>query len=284
MKTPGRLFRKLLVRWRQRPQVHEVGRQLSIVLGEPVRLEPASGSGGGLDSVFIAHAQHQPTRRLAGVRISRPNRSLPRADEPDLPRRVLSSDARIAREAEAYQRLSAAGLSPELLAQGAGFLANAWLPWPRASELLRQSEQRVWDILPLVLRAINTMHSCGVVHLDLNCGNILVRPDLQAVAFVDFEYGPAEGLSARAQQAFDLLRFTQGLLRPRRGLGAIQADQRRFVECLQTCCSRPASVGVETTPALATLPTACFRRISDYPAISHAIRQLSGAVESCLVQ
>lgn len=277
MKTPRRLFRKLLVRWRQRHQIREVRRQLSLVLGEAVRLEPASRSGGGFDSVFIARSRNQRTRCLAGVRVCSPSRRLPQADEPDLPRQVLSSGARIHREGEAYQRLSPLGLSPQLLVQGESFLANVWLPWPRASELLRESERRVWDILPPVLRAISEMHACGVVHLDLNCGNILVRPDLQAVAFVDFEYGPAEGMSAQAQQAFDLLRFTQGLLRPRRGLGAIRADQPRFVECLQAFCSGPTPGTTGTAPALTSLPPACFRRISDYPVISHGIGQLFGS-------
>lgn len=190
-------------------------------------------------------------------------------DEAGLPRIVLPADQRILREVQAYQRLSPAGLSPELLLHGEGFLANRWSPWIRAADILRKSEDAVWDLLPVCLNAIRDMHQAGVVHLDPNCGNLLVRPDRKAVMLIDFEYGPAPDQSLEMQQAFDYLRFAHNLLRPRRGLRAIRKDPDQFVRHFESVVGRRQWL-------IGNPPPEVMSRLNSIPPVRDGFRQMFG--------
>lgn len=67
----------------------------------------------------------------------------------------------------------------------------------------------------MALDAIREMHEHDVVHLDLNCGNLLIAPDFQSVAIIDFEFAPLLLMSRFDQQRFDYLRLAHNLLKPR---------------------------------------------------------------------
>jgi serine/threonine protein kinase len=116
------------------------------------------------------------------------------------------------------------------MARGEFFLANQFLPWPRVSEVLKRSSDCLWIVLPKVLAAVRRMHDRGIVHMDLNCGNLLISPDLQSVVIIDFEYAPHHQMVSFDQQRFDYLRLAHNLLKRRRGRAAALTDPHRFVE------------------------------------------------------
>ncbi len=237
-----------------------VAEQLSFVLGRPVELLPTTG-GGGQDRIFVARTLTGPHRGLAAVRIPCVWKSRPQA-EPFLPRETLSPLQRIARESAAYERLSIHGLAPRLIARSTQFLANDFLPWDRVSEVLRQDDEALWRVLPEVLRAVHAMHSLGVSHMDLNCGNILISPECSRVVFIDFEYAPSNHLSPVDRFRFDYLRLAHNLLKPRRGRRPAFENPLRFVQMF----AEYAPVCAAGIPG--TLPVGAYSRLLDHPEIA----------------
>ena len=228
MKSPLRLFNAWIDHQRLADRRHEVEWQLGVVFRQPVRLRPTL-SGGGFDRIYLAHRDTPQNQVLASVRMNCPGTD--RAPkEPDLPRIALPGEHRIHREARAYRQLATLGIAPRLIARGEYFLANHWLPWPRLSDVLRQESGRLWEVLPVVLDAIRTMHDNGVVHMDLNCGNLLISPDFQSAVIIDFEFAPLRSMIVFDQQRFDYLRLAHNLLKPRRGREAAFRQPERFVE------------------------------------------------------
>ncbi len=278
MRSPQRLISSWLRRYHMRERIAEVSAQLSLALQTPVDLHPAGLPGGGMDAIFLARRKGAsggiPRSStllsdtiqsgmagdvIASVRVNGP-RNLLVLDEPELPRLALGHDARLRREATAYRKLAPLGLAPQLLVRGDVFLANEWLGWSRATELLKRSEDCLWELLPEVLSAVRRMHAAGVTHMDLNCGNMLVKPDWSTVAFIDFEYAPLQGMSVAAQQAFDYLRLAHNLLKPRRGLRVILQDPDRFVGLFAAAMSKDGN-------GVADVPAVCLRRIQLYDPI-----------------
>lgn len=265
MNSPGRLLRSWLNHLRLRDQVREVEWQLGLALRRSVQLVPAR-TGGGFDSIYFARTRRAPHRFVASVRINCPWKTTT-PDEPLLPRRVLDGPARIRREATAYRRLAADGLTPRLLVQSSGWLANEWLPWIRVADVLRRDESALWTMLPAVLDSIRRMHELGVVHMDLNCGNLMLTPDAAAVTLIDFEYEPVAGLPENECRAFDLLRLVHNLLKPRRGRDEILRHPERFADLI-----RPALA--DTAGALLNRRAAVwFSRIAACPDLREPLCQ-----------
>lgn len=237
-----------------------VADQLGFVLGRPVQLLPTTG-GGGQDRIFVARTVTGPHRLLSAVRIPCVWKSRPQA-EPFLPRETLSPLQRIARESAVYERLSVHGLAPRLIARGTQFLANDYLPWERVSEVLRRDESVLWQLLPQMLRAVGAMHSLGVCHMDLNCGNILVSPERNRIVFIDFEYTPSRQLNQVDRFRFDYLRLAHNLLKPRRGRRLAFENPQRFVHMFAEYAPQAAS-GIPEF-----LPTAAYGRLLDHPVIA----------------
>ena len=227
MRSPLRLLSDWIEHQRLWERRQAVEWQLSLVLQRSLTLMPTV-SGGGFDRIYVGQTNAWPSRSIAGVRMNCPQQA-ERAEEPQLPRRSLNAVQRISREARAYELLSPQGIAPELIARGEFFLANHWLPWPRVSEVLRRNPERLWHILPAVLSAVQAMHACGVVHMDLNCGNLLLAPDDSRVAIIDFEYAPRADMTQFDQQRFDFLRLAHNLLKRRRGREAAMQQPDRFV-------------------------------------------------------
>lgn len=273
MRSPAQLVSLWWKRHQMRDQIATVSVQLASALGNSIRLQVVPHSGGGADAIFLVHRAIDFDRRrrcdpVAVVRVASTDGDFV-PDEPELPRIALLTKQRIEREAAAYQMLAPLGRSPELLIRGDDFLANTWLPGTRASAILRRSEEAIWDLLPLVLTAIRAMHAQDVVHMDLNCGNLLVSPDQTAVAFIDFEYAPASQLSPHSQRAFDYLRFAHNLLKPRRGLNAILKQPDRFVRCFADAVDRCDCQPDE-------LPSACMNRLDRHNVIREGFEHLFG--------
>lgn len=237
-----------------------VADQLGFVLGRPVQLLPTTG-GGGQDRIFVARTITGPHRLLAAVRIPCDWKSRPQV-EPFLPRETLSPLQRIARESAVYERLSVHGLAPRLIARGTQFLANDYLPWERVSEVLRRDESVLWRVLPHMLRAVGAMHSLGVCHMDLNCGNILVSPERNRIVFIDFEYSPSRQLNQVDRFRFDYLRLAHNVLKPRRGRRLAFENPLRFVRMFAEYAPQAAS-GIPES-----LSPAAYSRLLDHPTIA----------------
>ncbi|MFO0974968.1 MAG: phosphotransferase [Planctomycetaceae bacterium] len=250
----------------------QVADQLSFVLGRPVQLLPTTG-GGGQDRIFIARTLTGPHRCLAAVRIPCRWKSRPQA-EPFLPRETLSAVQRIARESAAYERLSTHGLAPRLIARSTQFLANDFLPWDRLSEVLRQDDKSLWQVLPGVLRSVHAMHSLGVSHMDLNCGNILISPERSRVVFIDFEYAPSNHLSPVDRFRFDYLRLAHNLLKPRRGRRSAFENPHRFVQMF----AEYAPLCAAGIPG--TFPVGAYSRLLENPEIAAGFVENFGIARS----
>lgn len=228
MRSPLRIFNAWIDHQRLAERRYQVEWQLSVIFKQPVRLRPTL-SGGGFDRIYLAHGDDEQNSVLASVRMNCPGGDRTPM-EPDLPRIALPGEDRIHRESRAYRHLSTLGIAPRLIARGEFFLANHWLPWPRLSDVLRQDSDRLWDVLPVVLDAVRTMHDHRVVHMDLNCGNVLISPDFKSAVIIDFEFAPLPSMIVFDQQRFDYLRLAHNLLKPRRGREAAFWNPARFVD------------------------------------------------------
>ncbi len=272
MRSPLRLLNAWIDHQRLGSRRRFVEWQLSIVLNQTVTLQPTI-SGGGFDRIFLVQSKSWPWETIACVRMNCPWRGFP-PEQPHLPRTNLNAWQRLAREASAYEALAPLGIAPKLVARGEYFLANHWLPWPRVSEVLKRSPGSLWSILPPILAAVERMHSRGIVHLDLNCGNLLITPDLSSVALIDFEYAPRMGMTRFDQQRFDFLRLAHNLLKPRRGREAALRDPRRFVECFARVAPE-SGFGIPDQFA-----TAGFHRVTEHSTIRGGFEELFGLFES----
>lgn len=270
--SPLRLLNAWIDHQRLAERRRQVEWQLGLVFRQPISLRPAF-SGGGFDRIYLAHADSQRSKILASVRMNVPDRDRP-PKEPHLPRVPLPGGHRIHREAHAYKQLSPLGIAPRLIACGEFHLANHWLPWPRLSDVLRRHGHLLWDLLPVVLNSIREMHDNGVVHMDLNCGNLLVAPDFQSVVIIDFEFAPLRSMITFDQQRFDYLRLAHNLLKPRRGREAAFLQPERFVELF-------ARYVPETGPGIPdAMNTAWFDRVVEHDVIRIGFEEIFGVLDS----
>lgn len=245
--------------------------QLGVVFRQPITLRPTM-TGGGFDRIYLAHRDSPRSEILASVRMNVPGRDRP-PQEPHLPRAPLPGTRRIHREAGAYRQLSPLGIAPRLISCSEFHLANHWLPWPRLSDILRHHSHLLWDLLPVVLNAIREMHENGVVHMDLNCGNLLIAPDFQSVVIIDFEFAPLRSMITFDQQRFDYLRLAHNLLKPRRGRDAAFLQPERFVELF-------ARYVPETGPGIPdAMNTAWFKRVVEHDVIRSGFEEIFGVLE-----
>lgn len=245
--------------------------QLSFVLRCPVFLQPTC-TGGGYDRIFRVLRTGRSHHPLASVRMNCPWRDKVPA-EPLLPRIALPAQRRISRESRCYEKLAPLGIAPELIARGEYFLANQYLPWRRVSDVLRQSSASLWPVLPVILEAVRRMHAADVVHMDLNCGNLLISPDFRRVVMIDFEYAPKHDMLQFDQQRFDLLRLAHNLLKPRRGRDAAFRHPDRFIRIFREFAPE-SGFGVPDA-----LPSSGFSRVLEHPEIAAAFQDLFGVFE-----
>jgi predicted Ser/Thr protein kinase len=268
---PLRLLNAWIDHHRLAERRREIEWQLGIIFKQPVTLRPTL-AGGGFDRIYLAHGDDRHSKILASVRVNVPGRDR-RVREPHLPRISLPGEQRIFRESRAYQRLAPIGIAPQLIARGENFLANHWLPWPRVSDVLRHNGHLLWDILPVVLDTVRQMHENGVVHADLNCGNLLIAPDFQSVAIIDFEYIPFRSMIRFDQQRFDYLRLAHSLLKRRRGREAAMLQPERFVDIFARFAPE-AGFGIPDA-----MNASWFDRVVEHDVIREGFEQLFGILD-----
>ena len=271
MRSPLRLLNAWIDHQRLAERRRKVEWELSVIYKTAISLRPTF-TGGGFDRIYEAHRDSAPSEILAGVRLNVPGPDRV-ATERHLPRLSLSGKQRIQREARAYRTLSDGGISPQLIARGDYFLANRWLPWPRFSDILRYHGHLVWDLLPVVLNAVREMHDNDVVHMDLNCGNVLIAPNFQSAVIIDFEFAPLQSMITFDQQRFDFLRLAHNLLKPRRGREAAIQQPQRFVDLFARFVPE-AGFGIPDA-----LNSAWFERVMENDIIRQGFEEIFGVLD-----
>lgn len=268
MKSPLKMLNAWIDHRRLHNRCNEVEWRLSARLEQTITLTPMD-SGGGADRVFLGQTNVGLPQPVCCVRMTCPWRRV-RPSEPGLPRITLRPVQRLLNEEAAYRTLSPIGLSPKVITGDQFFLATYHVPWPRLADVLRDQPERIWSILPALLHSIAEMHSVGVSHMDLNCGNVLVSSDLNQVMFIDFEYSPRSSFSFFDQQRFDFLRMAHGLLKRRRGLEAITQDPNRFAQLV-------ASHAPESGDGLPSeLDPKWFHRVTELPFVNEILQAAFG--------
>jgi aminoglycoside phosphotransferase (APT) family kinase protein len=116
------------------------------------------------------------------------------------------------------------------------------------------------------------MHDNGVVHMDLNCGNILIHPKFESAAIIDFEFAPLHSMIPFDQQRFDFLRLAHTILKPRRGRAAAFEQPERFVELFARYVPE-AGAGIPDA-----LNAAWFDRVVEHDVIRYGFEDVFGVL------
>ena len=266
MKSPRRWWKRRKELALVEPIRKEVQEELSRALGKPCKLISASAKG-GYDEIFYAESADG---REAVVRVNSPYKTQDDpvgVKDPGVP---LPAAARIDREWAAYTALGEAGLSPKPLWRNDRAMACSWVPWGRLSRLLTRERDQFWPMMKLTMPLIARMHQSGVIHLDLNLGNLLVSPEKSQVMVIDFEFGEVDWVTIGQQKAFDYLRFIDDGLKKRRGGDVLKSAPEKLVGLLDPCLdseTRNAELSFvfEKLTRLANEPELCARLLEVFP-------------------
>lgn len=245
------------------PRKRDIEVELARHLKYPVRLV-SNRAMRCYDEVYLA--LHDGCR--AGiVRVNSPVKS-----EPVIPRDTtclaipLLRQARLDREWSAYTQLAPLDLAPQPLWRSDDAIACGWINRPRMSDAIIRDRQQFWSIVETVLPAVRQMHEAGVTHLDLNPGNILVDTENRKVAFIDFEFGPNEGVTEAVQRAYDYLRLVAECLRRRRGGPELLKNPDRLIRLLNE------TVDESSRSATISLSSRSLQRIAGQPELCPGLR------------
>lgn len=261
MRSPFRWFRRRSEFAMLSARRIELEAEFSRFHGSPVRFVPADAKG-GYDQIFYALDGRE---RLAVVRVNSPHKSEKDPIGPLDPGIPLGPADRLEREWEAYTKLFPAGLSPRPMWRADDCIVCSWIPWKRASEVLVKRRDLTWSVIGRSFAAIRRMHDAGVIHLDLNTGNLLIEENGAGIAIIDFEFGPVDWVTRGQQMAFDYLRLIDDFVKPRRGGRVMLADTGKLAGLLDGHVS-PEARGAEMGFAFAKL-----KRLAEQPALCDAI-------------
>lgn len=270
MRSPWRWLKR---RWElrsQEPRRVEIESQLRRELGQEIKLVPASVKG-GYDEIYQAQLQGVS---LAVVRVNSPFKVIRDPIGPQDPGVPLGPLERLDREWSAYTALAPLRLSPVPIWRCEDAIACSWVAGGRASDQLRNYPDRIWAVLDRAIPAISQMHSAGVVHLDLNLGNILLDDCTSNVTLIDFEFGPVAWVTLAQQRGFDYLRLIDDCLKPRRGGALLGAELSRLV------CLLNDQVDQDARHADMTFALAKLQRLAGAPRVLIALRSIFPSLDS----
>ncbi len=227
-----RSLRKILKRNRElrahRPEMLRIQGLLSEKLEQDVQLKPAQGKA-GQDQIYSVRQSRQT---IAVIRIQNQHKAASkRAPKWDF-RARLDLQERMDNEWQAYETLSPVGLSPKPLWRNDTALACTWIDGKQASKQFLRAGNNFWELADTIFDAVRKMHDCGVTHMDLNLGNILLHTKTNSLAFVDFEFGPADWATDAQQRAVDYLCLMNEFCQKRRGGKVMLSNPKRVVEIL----------------------------------------------------
>jgi hypothetical protein len=214
---------------RQSGRRREIEAELTRRWERRITLTPASTKG-GYDEIYHARANGDI---VAMVRVNSPFKTQNDPIGPRDPGVPLGPAERLDREWNAYHVLSASDRSPCVLWRTRDAIASTWVDWQRASHLLTRDRHLLWPTLERIIPAVSEMHGCGVTHLDLNLGNLLLEPDGEGAYLIDFEFGPVPWVTEPQQMAYDYLRLIDDCTKPRRGGKLLLRDPSRIARLLE---------------------------------------------------
>ena len=242
MRSPLRWFHRRSEFAKQSTRRIELEEDFSKFRGTRVSFVPADAKG-GYDQIYYALEGRE---KFAVVRINNPHKRENDpigALDPGIP---LGPADRLEREWEAYTKLFPAGLSPQPIWKTTDAIICSWIPWKRASEVLVKRRDLTWSVIDRSINAIRRMHDSGVIHLDLNTGNLLIEENGPGISIIDFEFGPVDWVSLEQQMAFDYLRIIDDFVKPRRGGKVMLANLEKLSVILDNAVPfeiRNASMG-----------------------------------------
>ena len=205
-----RALKRWYRRWRAyraaQPHLAACRPQLERMLGGPVTWRHTGGR--GRDVVCLVVCGGKP---VGVLRLARPETAPSTPAAAGLPFVSLSATDKIEREWQAYAKGAPLGLTPQPLWRDAHALLCAYA---EAGPLSHEAESGRAELLALATDAvlqIVRLHAAGITHMDMSLANILYDRAGQRYLFVDFEYGPAAGLSFEQQCLYDHLRLLESV-------------------------------------------------------------------------
>jgi len=204
VRTLKRWFRRWKTFRAAQPQLATYRPEVERVFGGPVMWKQTGGC--GRDVVCLVMREELPVGVLR-VTVSS-NLPVGLAKRRNLPFVPLDPEAKIAREWQAYATGFPFGLTPQPLWRSNHALLCAYVdgePFKREADAGRTSHLA---LATEALSHIARLHQSGLTHMDMSLSNIL-RERSGNCRFVDFEYGPAEGLTPEQQRLYDYLRLLE---------------------------------------------------------------------------
>lgn len=205
-----RAIKRWFRRWRAfqaaRPALQACRPQLEQLFGGPVTWRHTGGR--GRDVVCLVLHEGLPVGVLRLTHPGTPPSTPASAGQPFV---SLGAAEKIEREWRAYAAGDPLGLTPKPLWRSAHAMLCAYV---RAHPL--QQDVQTKGASPLLLATdaladIARLHAAGLTHMDMSLSNILRDTDTQDLLFVDFEYGPAAGLTFEQQCLYDDLRLLESI-------------------------------------------------------------------------
>ena len=128
-----------------------------------------------------------------------------------LPFVSLAATEKIDREWQAYSAGFPLGLTPQPLWRNDRAMLCAYASASPLIALVRKGQASALALATDALSPIAGLHETRLTHMDMSLSNILYEPVQDRYLFVDFEYGPAAGLTFEQQCLYDYLRLLESI-------------------------------------------------------------------------
>ena len=207
MRDLSRFVRREYAELRNRPRTVRLQAQLSASFEQPLTLH-RSGSR-GRDSIYLVRDE---TKFVGAVRLCNPH--LQRKPLPaDMPFVTLSNPVRLEREWQSYQTAGQTGLTPLPLCRDTDALMCEFVPGHRLSDELARDPGCFWTLIRRASETLAALHELGITHMDASLANVIAEEKGTGSRLIDFEYGPALGLTIEQQIAYDHLRLLENSMK-----------------------------------------------------------------------
>lgn len=206
MRALKRWFRRWLAYRAALPDLNACRPSLEQLVGGAVTWRRTGGR--GRDVVCQILRQGAP---VGVLRLTHPETPPSTPAAAGMPFVSLDAYAKIDREWQAYTLGSPLGLTPKPLWRNTRAMLCAYVCGQPLQHEAQAGKAKPLLLATDVLAEIARLHAAGLTHMDMSLSNILRDTDTQDILFVDFEYGPAAGLSFEQQCLYDYLRLLESM-------------------------------------------------------------------------
>ena len=189
-----------------RPQLSACYPHVASHFGGPVTWRHTGGC--GRDVVCLVARDGRP---VGVLRVTLPGAKLLIPPTAGLPFVSLPAATKIEREWFAYTAGFEQGLTPQPLWRDGCSMLCAYVDAQPLKRMADEGEASPLALATAALPHIARLHAAGLTHMDMSLSNILYDRSQQRHFFVDFEYGPAEGLTVEQQCLYDYLRLLESI-------------------------------------------------------------------------